>query len=138
VPDYYDAHTPYLQAVADALASAGLDLSDWFSDPSEPRTGFFALDRRDTAPYFGDEHDVVLLWTEEYGWSFGLAEPDRTELWSEDLPFDDVLPTPEQVVTATRQALVTRADGLTSEDLPLRYHDEDDGFEARLATYHPH
>ncbi|GGU63604.1 hypothetical protein GCM10010211_30800 [Streptomyces albospinus] len=132
--DYCEAHAPYLQAVADALAAADIRVNDWSADADEARSGFIILSHRDTAAVY-DEDEVTLLWNEEMGWLAGWGEPDAARVeWLAEL-YNGVLPTPAEMVTATRELLTTQPNITLGRPGYYRSLADEDDFETQLAQY---
>lgn len=53
MPEYHEAHEPYMGAVVDALEAAGLEVKEWFADANDPRDGCITLVGADE-----DGHDL--------------------------------------------------------------------------------
>ncbi|KRV47547.1 hypothetical protein AQ490_06525 [Wenjunlia vitaminophila] len=132
---YHDAHTPYIRAVAKALAALGVAVHDWDTMPDDPRTAHITLDTGPATAAYGDA-DVGLLWSEESGWAIAwdTRESGRYEALA-DLG-DDVLPTPQTLAELTRDALTTRPAPLHGRWATYRDFGDNDNFEDRLTTYH--
>ncbi|MFF4949759.1 DUF6292 family protein [Streptomyces chattanoogensis] len=134
----YVPHAPYINAVADALDAAGLTVADWNADDNDPRDAYIEFDRAITAPAYGAETEVSLLWTEEKGWMVGWGDEDSVPQngldWVIDL-FTGVLPTPDEMVAEAREVVtkIPRPQGGPYG----RYRDsgDDDDFEPQLAQY---
>ena len=69
---YHEAHSPYIETVADAFDAAGLTVGDWFADANDPRDGCITLAEPDED---GDEHCIA--WDEEKGWFYGTSPEDK-------------------------------------------------------------
>ncbi|WP_329370192.1 DUF6292 family protein [Streptomyces sp. NBC_00669] len=135
MPNYHDAHRPYIAAVVNALTTAGIGVSDWFADPNDPRDACITLTTDATEPHYPGQ-TIVLTWNEEAGWLIGGGEPDELLNWVGELDTRDVLPTPQQVVAAARTAFTTTPPTLYGLAPVYReFEDDNDGFEARLAAY---
>ncbi|MFE6686577.1 DUF6292 family protein [Streptomyces sp. NPDC057743] len=135
----YVSHEPYIKAIADALNAAGLTVADWGGDDNDPRDAYIEFDRTVTAPVYGEETEVNLLWNEERGWMAGWGDADSVPQngldWVVDL-FVGVLPTPDEMVAEAR-TVITRIP--SPQGGPYgRYRDsstDDDDFETQLAQY---
>ncbi|PNE41604.1 DUF6292 family protein [Streptomyces noursei] len=134
----YVSHAPYIEAIAAALDAAGLTVADWGGSDNDPRDAYIEFDRTITAPTYGDDTEVNLLWREDRGWMVGWGDADSVSQsgldWVIDL-FCGVLPTPEEMVTEARTVVAKIP---SPQGGPYgRYRDtgDDDGFEAELAQY---
>ncbi|WP_335981337.1 DUF6292 family protein [Streptomyces sp. CA2R106] len=136
--NYHDAHRPYIGAVVNALTTAGIGVDDWFADPDDPRDACIFLATAATETHYPGEA-IVLSWNEEDGWLIGGGQPNEPLNWVADIYTRDVLPTPQQVVTAARAALIAAPSTLYGlAPLFREFEDDTDGFEERLAAYHVH
>ncbi|KIZ13706.1 DUF6292 family protein [Streptomyces natalensis] len=134
----YVSHEPYIQAVADALDAAGLTVADWGGSDDDPRDAYIEFDRAITAPAYGIETEVSLLWTEERGWMVGWGDKDSVPQNGLDWVIDlstGVLPTPDEMAAEAR-TVVAKIPGPQGGPYG-RYRDscDDDNFESQLAQY---
>lgn len=113
----------YVRLVARAV---GLTEPSWLVQTGPPANAYIALEGR--LPLF-PTWDVALLWDEERGWALGLESMPAGDLVVLAYLCDDVLPAPEAVSTAVRDALANSAPGdqppvnrrgLRRDDLPAR------------------
>ncbi|MER7988438.1 DUF6292 family protein [Streptomyces noursei] len=138
-PTPYISHVPYIEAVAAALDAAGLTVADVNAGDNDPRDAYIEVDRTITAPAYGADTEVNLLWREDRGWMVGWGDADSIPQngldWVVDL-FCGVLPTPEEMVDEAR-TVVAKIPGPQGGPYG-RYRDcgDDDGLDAQLATYH--
>jgi hypothetical protein len=128
-------HAPYVRAVVGAIERAGLDVDEWYADPNDPRDAAITLDRSATRAAYG-ERPVVLGWTEERGWYWGVERLGDGELHQLfDSPMPDVVADPARVAEWAQ----TVADGTTAR-WPVtgrRRDDDEDGFVDALRSYWP-
>ncbi len=129
---YHTAHAPYMEAVVEALEAAGVGVEDWFADANDPRDGCITLAERAED---GDARYVA--WDEEKGWLYGLGPeggPINLIWWI----CVDILPTPSEVVEAVGACVAKDYSKASIRHGNYRwFEDDEDGFEERLAGYHP-
>jgi hypothetical protein len=137
----HQAHEPYIDAVAAAVQAAGVELADWGAEANDPRDGYL-----EPAPPIGpgpedEPGGLWIAWNEERGWFYGETKGDGGEFAYVSYFGGAVLPDPETV--AGLVALLVTGDGLPNQAPAIgrwqyrSFDDEDDGFEADLASYHP-
>lgn len=130
MPEYHEAHEPYMGAVVDALEAAGLEVKECFADANDPRDGCITLVGADE-----DGHERHVAWDEEKGWFYGISD-ERGEIRTIWWICDDVLPDPDEVVSAVQRCA---AGDYSQASLYHGYYrdfeDENDGFEERLRAY---
>ncbi|WP_411126257.1 DUF6292 family protein [Streptomyces sp. x-19] len=138
-PTPYVSHVPYIEAIAAALDAAGLTVVDWNAEDNDPRDAYIEFAREVTAPAYGDDTEVSLLWREDRGWMVGWGDADSVPQngldWVVDL-FCGVLPTPDEMAAEAR-TVVAKIPGPQGGPYG-RYRDveDEDGFDAQLAIYH--
>jgi hypothetical protein len=92
----------YIELVADAV---GLGDPSWFVQTDQPANAYIALAER--LPLFPNR-DVALLWDEDTGWALGLESTLESTSSGELLVLrrlcDEVVPSPEDVAAAVREA----------------------------------
>ena len=105
---YHGAHEPYMAAVVTELTAAGVTVTEWGADTSEPRDGIITIASPDRPP-----GSVTLAWSDTQGWrvmmpgaDMAVFEPQETglRLHGTRLP---LAATPVQVVTAVADELGT-------------------------------
>lgn len=117
----------YLRLITDAL---GLHGECSYVQPQQPMGVYLALDGR--LPGFPD-HDVALLWDEEFGWSAAVESPSGNDLRVVDCLGQEVLPPP--VVIARWVHRLRRDEGLHRARPVWLRRASDDDLLARLAAY---
>lgn len=131
--DHYNAHKPYLEAVARTLTEAGLVVEDYWADPNDPRDGAIAIATSE------DEKPLMLVWQEETGWVRG-REDDHGELKNLYESGLDLLASPQSVVIWVRAVLAGTDNGPILLGMGGRFRDADDEdttFETELHQYWP-
>jgi hypothetical protein len=117
----------YIELVADAV---GLTDPSWFVQTDQPANAYIALAER--LPLFPNR-DVALLWDEDTGWALGLESTSSGELLVLRRLCDEVVPSPEDVAAAVREAFV-RPSARVPDPAPRRV-DGRAGLLARLSSY---
>lgn len=131
---------PYIAAVAEACAAAGLIVADYWSDDIDPRDGAIHLVTDADADAEEDwEKSRTLGWDEERGWMLGEPKNHHGELTNLLWLGTGALPAPADVAEQARKVIngeLTREEYRALIDWTRwRDQEDDDGFEEELAAY---
>ncbi|MEU4807402.1 DUF6292 family protein [Actinosynnema sp. NPDC023587] len=134
--DFYDAHEPYLQAVADAIVAENIPVADVMVNADDPRNGWIVVGLGEAELTRTDEPVTYLLWHEERGWQRAVGLYGEQFDQVRDAPFE-MLPTPVAVAAWCRRVLSGSAeeDPASSPSAVFRNTGDDDGFEEQLRGY---
>lgn len=146
-PTWFQAHEPYMRAVADALNAAGFPVERWDADPNQPRDGNIALDLDRQGTIDGHpiwSHDEVNVgWNEDRGWFLNTVDDPhgRDFRYVYDLGVERVA-APLSVALAVAEKAGLTVDlpavggGFPDVDFPDHWSEEDDvPFELALRRY---
>lgn len=123
-----DAHEPYIRACVEAIEATGVPVSDWCANADDNRNA--GIDLNDGA--------IQLAWEEQFGWLWGRATPGEAMLRAPSYLGTDILPEPADVARWAQSIVRGKLPGKSQPRSRYRnWEDFDDGFEARLAAYHP-
>lgn len=146
-PTWYEAHVPYIRAVATTLTAAGFPVDRWDADPNNPRDGNIALDLNRQGSIDGRpvwSHDEVNVgWTEDRGWFLNTVDypHGRDSRHVYDFGIERVAsPMSVMLALAEKAGLVVNLamedDGHPDVDFPDHVCEEDDvAFELALRRY---
>jgi Family of unknown function (DUF6292) len=132
---------PYIAAVADACAAAGLHVVDYQSDDIDPRDGVIELTLDPDADLDGDDwaKGRTLSWDEERGWLIGRPKDPHGELTGICYFGGEALPDPLEVAELARKLITGKLSRDERREIadPVRHRsrDDDDGFDDQLAAY---
>jgi hypothetical protein len=134
--DFYTAHEPYMQAVADAIVAENIAVADVVVNADDPRNGWIVVGLGEAELAETDEQVTFLLWHEERGWQRAVGFYGQQLDQVRDSPFE-VLPTPVAVAAWCRRVLTGSAeeDPYSSPSAVFRDADGDDRFEEQLRVY---
>lgn len=131
---------PYIAAVAEACAAAGLVVADYWTDDIDPRDGAIHLVTEADADADEDwEKSRTLGWDEERGWMYGEPKDSHGELTNLLWLGDGVLEVPAVIAELARRIIA----GELSRDeyralighVRWRNQEDDDAFDEELAAY---
>ncbi|MET8278365.1 DUF6292 family protein [Micromonospora sp. NPDC005174] len=144
-PTWFQAHEPYMRAVAKTLEAAGFPVESWDAEPNAPRNGNISLDLDRQGTIDGQpiwSHDEVNVgWTEDRGWFLNTVDDPhgRDSRHVYDLGVERVAAPASVALAVAEKAGLTielTADGHPDVDFPDHDSEEDDvPFELALRRY---